>query len=289
MTQAPHLRSRAEALAAAYPPLLASAERLAANVQLGDHGRKRSGAGEAFWQYRQLQTGDDARLIDWRRSARGDEQYIKQREWQIAQSALLWVDQASSMNFASSEGQPTKAERARVIGMATAVLLVRGGERVALGAVLPPRRGTGQLERIAVALTEDRPDDYGVPDLSPMVPNSRALIVSDFLGDLEPLKRVLTRAAGRGIRGALLQVLDPAEEEFPFRGRTIFESITGGVRHETLRADTLRERYLARLAERKAELADLALSTGWMLGHHHTSENAQSALLWVYQAVQGAR
>lgn len=289
MTEAPHLRSRAEVLAAAYPPLLASAERLAANVQLGDHGRKRSGAGEAFWQYRQLQTGDDARLIDWRRSARGDEQYIKQREWQIAQSALLWVDQASSMNFSSTEGQATKADRARLIGMATAVLLVRGGERVALGAVLPPRRGTGQLERIAVSLTQDRPDDYGVPDLSPMVPNSRALIISDFLGDLDPLKHVLTRAAGRGIRGALLQVLDPAEEEFPFRGRTIFESISGGVRHETLRADTLRDRYLARLAERKAELADLALNTGWVVGHHHTSENAQSALLWVYQAVQGAQ
>ncbi|NVO26091.1 DUF58 domain-containing protein [Donghicola sp. C2-DW-16] len=289
MTEAPHLRSRAEGLASAYPPLLASAERLAANVQLGDHGRRRSGSGDAFWQYRPLQTGDDARLIDWRRSARGDEQFIKQREWQVAQSALLWVDQASSMNFASSDKVTTKAERARLIGMATAILLVRGGERVALGAVLPPRRGNGQLERIATALVQDRPDDYGIPDLSPMVPNSRALIISDFLGDLGPLKHVLTRAAGRGIRGVLMQVLDPAEEEFPFRGRTVFESMTGSVRHETLRADTLRDRYLERLAERKAELADLALNTGWLVGHHHTSEPAQSALLWVYQAVQGAR
>lgn len=287
MTDAPHLRSRAESLSGAYPALLAGAERLAANVQMGDHGRRRSGPGDAFWQYRPHQPGDEARMIDWRRSGRGDEQFIKQREWQVAQSVLLWVDQAASMGFASSDKLPTKGNRARLLGMAVAILLVRGGERVALGAQLPPRRGEGQLERIAKALVADVPQDYGAPDLSPMVPSSRALIISDFMGDLAPLRHVLTRAAGRGIRGALFQVLDPAEEEFPFRGRTVFESVGGSVRHETLRADSLRDRYLERLAERKAELADLTAATGWHVGHHHTSETAQSALLWLYQAMRG--
>lgn len=287
MTDAASLRSRAEAVASAYPPLLASAERLAANVQMGEHGRRRSGSGDAFWQYRPLVQGDEARLIDWRRSARGDEQFIKQREWEVAQSMLLWVDQAASMGFTSSDGLTTKAERARLLGLAVAVLLVRGGERVALGASLPPRRGEAQLQRITAALTADRPEDFGAPDLTPMVPNSRALVISDFLGDLAPLREMLGKAVARGIRGTLYQVLDPAEEEFPFRGRTIFESMAGGLKHETLQADALRDRYLQRLAERKAELHDLAAASGWRVGLHHTNDASQSALLWLYEAVQG--
>lgn len=289
MTNAPALRSRAEALAAAYPPLLASAERLAANVQLGEHGRRRSGPGDAFWQYRPVQPGDEARQIDWRRSARGDEQFIKQREWQIAQSLLIWVDQSAAMGFSSRDALPTKGARARLIALATAILLARAGERVGLGAALPPRRGETQMQRIAMALAEDRPDDYGSPDLAPLVPNSRALLVSDFLGELGPLRQTLTRAAARGIRGTMLQVLDPAEEDFPFRGRTVFQSMGGSLRHETMDADDLRTRYVQRLAARKAELAELAAATGWRVGQHHTSDTAQNALLWVYQAVQGVR
>jgi uncharacterized protein (DUF58 family) len=85
-----------------------------------------------------------------------------------------------------------------------------------------------------------------------------------------------------------MQVLDPSEELFPFRGRTIFESVGGTLRHETLKANDLRGRYLERLAERKDELASLCRATGWHLGLHHTGDSAQSALLWLYRALDGA-
>jgi uncharacterized protein (DUF58 family) len=91
------------------------------------------------------------------------------------------------------------------------------------------------------------------------------------------------------VKGVLIQVLDPAEEEFPFDGRTIFESMGGSLQFETLRAGDLRARYLARLAERKDRLAVLARAVGWHFTTHHTGNPAQGALLWAYAALEGHR
>lgn len=285
---AAHLRARAEAEAARLPPLLARAEHLAGTVLLGEHGRRRAGLGDDFWQYRPVQPGDSRQMIDWRRSARSDVQYLRQREWQIAQSVMLWADPAASMRFASDQSLPEKAERARLLALAMAVLLLRGGERVGLtGSTLPPRRGQAQLGRLALALMQDSEADYASPDMSGLVPHGRALLISDFMGDLTGLRAALTAAADRGVRGLVFQVLDPVEEVFPYRGRTIFESVGGTLAHETLKANDLRGRYLERLAERKADLARLCEATGWRHGIHHTSESAQSALLWLYRAMDG--
>lgn len=280
------LRPRVEAEAARLPPLLARAEHLAGTVLLGEHGRRRAGQGDDFWQYRPVQQGDTRGMIDWRRSARSDAQFVRQREWQIAQSVMLWVDPAASMRFSSDPGLPEKADRARLLALAIAVCLVRAGERVGLtGTALPPRRGRAQLTRMGLALTEDSPEDYASPDMTGLIPQGRALLVSDFMGDISGLRGALTRAADRGVRGVLYQVLDPAEEAFPYRGRTIFESMGGSIAHETLKAGELRDRYLARLAERKDELATLCAATGWRHGLHHTNAAAQSALLWLYRAL----
>ncbi len=286
MTEPLALRSQAETLAAPLPALLAEAEHLASAVLLGDHGRRRAGVGDTFWQYRPAQPHDEARTIDWRRSARSDSNFVQDKEWQIAQSIILWVDQAASMSFAS-DNHPTKAARARTLALAMAILLIRGGERVGLtGLRLPPRRGEAQLMRMAQLLSEDDTTDYGAPEAQGMLPHSRALFVSDFLGDIQPVEDALLRAADRDVRGTLLQVLDPQEEAFPFDGRTIFQSMTGAIEHETLKAGDLKQRYLDRLAERKDRLAHLARTTGWQFSTHHTGESATNALLWLYGAME---
>ena len=290
MSAAPSLRSRSEALGQALPPLLAAAEHLAVGVVLGDHGRRRAGMGDEFWQYRPAHPGDSARMIDWRRSARSDAHFVREREWQAAQAVTLWVDGARSMGFSGAGTRPPKADRARLLALALAVLLVRGGERVGLaGDAAPPRAGRGQVELLARALAVEGTDDYGAPEAAGLVAHGRAVFLSDFLGDMALVERALGQAAGRGVRGALVQVLDPSAEDFPFDGRTIFESMGGTLRFETLRAGDLRARYLARLAERKARLAALARASGWHYLCHHTGQGAQGALLWLYRALeQGA-
>ncbi|MBT8412589.1 MAG: DUF58 domain-containing protein [Octadecabacter sp.] len=288
MTEAPlSLRSGAEALAAPFPALLAEAEHLASTVLVGDHGRRRAGLGDTFWQYRPAQNHDEMRSIDWRRSARSDAQFVQDKEWQIAQSILLWVDQSASMGFTSLKSGQTKADRARTLALACAILLLRGGERVGLtGDLLPPRRGEAQISQMAQLLSADHADDFGTPVADGMLHHSRALFVSDFMGDLTAIESAMAKAADRDVRGALVQILDPAEEAFPFDGRTIFESMTGALTHETLKARDLRTRYLERLAERKDRLATLARATGWQFHTHHTDQSATSALLWVYSALE---
>ena len=286
MIQPAALRADAEHLAGPLPALLAEAEHLATTVLLGDHGRRRAGLGDTFWQYRPAQSHDTLRSIDWRRSARSDATFVQDKEWQIAQSVILWVDQAAAMGFSSGPELVTKGTRARTLALATAILLLRGGERVGLtGLRLPPRRGEAQLMQMAAILSQDDATDYGAPETQGMLPHSRALFVSDFLGDIAPVEAALTRAADRGVKGALLQILDPQEEAFPFDGRTIFESMSGSLRHETLRAGDLKARYLDRLAQRKDHLASLARMTGWQFSTHHTGGPA-AALLWLYGALE---
>ena len=285
------LRREAEGVASALPPLLVAAEHLAATVQMGGHGRRRAGAGEEFWQYRPAHAGDEARFVDWRRSARSDQQYIRDREWQIAQSVHLWVDDAASMRFSGQKGRPEKGERARLLALALAVLMIRGGERVGLvGALAPPRPGKAQLMQLAGLLSAPGGTaDYGVPEVGAVVPRSRAVFLSDFLGDTASVEAALGDLADRGVQGMLLQVLDPVEEEFPFDGRTIFESMAGSLHYETRKAGDLRARYRARLADRQAHLAHLAAQAGWQFSTHHTGTPAQGALLWLYAALERAR
>ena len=284
------LRTRAEALGQTLPPLLAEAEMLASTVMMGEHGRRRAGLGDEFWQYRPAHEGDSARMIDWRRSARSDAHFVREREWQAAQSVTIWVDPAKSMGFTGDKSRAPKADRAKLLALALAVLLLRGGERVGLAGLAAPRSGRAQLLRLASRLAgEDGDEDFGAPETEGMVSHGRGVFLSDFLGDLAGIEAGLARAADRGVKGVLIQVLDPAEEEFPFDGRTIFESMGGTLRHETQRAGDLRTRYLARLAERKDRLSQLSRAVGWHFTTHHTGHPAQSALLWAYVALQGGR
>jgi uncharacterized protein (DUF58 family) len=284
------LRSRAEALGQSLPPLLAEAEMLAHTVMLGEHGRRRAGLGDEFWQYRPAHQGDAARMVDWRRSARSDAHFVREREWQAAQSVTLWVDPSKSMGFSGDKRREPKGDRARLLALSLAVLLLRGGERVGLAGLAQPRAGRTQLVRLAARLAGvEGVADYGAPEAEGMVSHGRAVFLSDFMGDLSGVEAALARASDRGVKGAALMVLDPAEEEFPFDGRTIFESMGGSVSHETRKAGELRDRYLARLAERKDRLLVLTRAVGWHFSTHHTGQGAQSALLWLYRALEGGR
>jgi MoxR-like ATPase len=285
------LRSRSETVAAALPALMADAQHLAATVLLGVHGRKRAGTGDEFWQYRPAQPGDGYRQIDWRRSALSDGHFIRQTEWQAAQAVMIGVDDAAAMTFTGHKARPSKLRRAQTLAMALAIIAQRGGERVGLTHLGdPPRGGAAQLMRMAEALMEPHePGDYGAPRPQIMPLGSRAVFFSDFLGDPAAIEAAVGRAADREVKGALVQILDPDEELFPFDGRTVFESMTGAIRFETLKARGLRDAYLDRLAARKAHLQDICRRTGWRYHLHHTDQPAEPALLWLYRALERVR
>ena len=158
------LRARADTLASGFPSLLASAENLASLAVLGPHGRRRPGLGAEFWQYRPAEHTDGLRDIDWRRSARSDDRYVRQMELQVAQSLSIWVDQAASMDFSSSPQRDTKATRAEVLALAAALLMVNAGERVGLiNDGLTPKIGLPQVEKMAMSLASAKPQSIPTP------------------------------------------------------------------------------------------------------------------------------
>jgi MoxR-like ATPase len=289
-TAAATLRERAEGLGAALPPLIVAAEHLANSVLAGAHGRRRPGPGAEFWQFRPA--AETPGRIDWRRSARGDEAFVRQTEWQAARAVSLWVDPGAAMGFSGAKDRETKGARARLLALALGLLLLRGGERVGLAHPdHPPRAGRAQAGRLALAFATP-PDaaEHGAPDLGATPPGGHAVLISDFLGDLAPLRSALAIAAERHLRGLIVQMLDPVEEVFPFDGRTRFESMSGHLAWETLRAGDLRAAYRARLAARKDDLQRLARHAGWQAVTLHTDQPAAAGLLWLYHALgDGAR
>ncbi len=283
-----HLRPRAQGLATALPPLLLAAERLAAGVSTGVHGRRRAGPGEQFWQYRQALQGDALGAVDWRRSARSDSVYIREREWEAAHTVALWADTSLSMAYASPLAGESKGDRARLLTLALALLLDRGGERTALPATLAatPRHGPRQMERITQVLASPpaAAPEYGIaPDFGPLDP-AQTVLFSDFLGPEDAVFPALSALRNDG-RGLLVQVLDPSEESFPFDGRIVFESMGGGLSFETRRASALQPAYRARLAERREKLREFARAAGWHFLSHDTGQSAQAALLAIYSAI----
>jgi uncharacterized protein (DUF58 family) len=285
------LRRDAERVSGALPPLLATAERLAASVAPGVHGRRQAGSGESFWQFRAAQPGDPHQAVDWRRSARSDQMFVREMEWEAAQTVSIWRDDALAMDFQSEKAVRSKAERAALLAMALSVLLIRGGERVSLlkSDAARPSSGEAQLARMGAELTAKRDGrpDYGVPPKAELARGGRAVFLSDFMGPRDAIFPALTHAAEAGVSGVYVQVVDRAEENFPFDGRLVFESMAREVSFETDRARGLRDKYQKRLAERRRDLELTARRCGWRCLVHRTDENPRKALLWLFSAIGG--
>ena len=275
---------RAEALGARLPALLVAAERVATTVAQGVHGRRRVGQGDSFWQFRRFVPGDSVSRIDWRQSARSDRAFVRETEWEAAQTVCLWRDGAASMRW-HSRGQPAdKIERAELLLLALASLLLRGGERVRLiGSDQRALTARAGLERLAEQLTE-LGDDDGVPPDTVLPRHSRVVLIGDLLAPLEKIQDVVGRMAAVPVTGHLLQVLDPAEALLPYEGRVRFSWQDG---METLipRVEGVREAYAQRLSAQQEGLAAICAAAGWGFATHRTDHPPEAALLALYLAL----
>lgn len=285
------LEREAAGLVARMPELLMEADRIAATVSHGIHGRRRAGTGETFWQYRPYQQGEGAQLIDWRRSAAGDHLYVREREREAAHTLYLWPDLSPSMNFRSHLSAITKLERVLVLTLASAELLVRGGERVALLGRTTPSANRNVAVRIAESLVTASAADEDQKSRPPKAVLSRfsgLIVFSDFLAPPEAIRERLETYAASGVAGHLVQVLDPAEETLPYEGRTEFVTASGRDRWVADRVETLRPQYRARFEAHRAEVAEIARRYGWSFLVHHTDRPASEPMLSLLMRLEGA-
>ena len=285
------LERAAHGLADGLPDLVLKALRIAVTVAHGLHGRRRAGPGETFWQFRQYHSSDAARLIDWRRSASSDHLYVREREWEAAHTVWLWPDLSPSMDFKSHLSGETKRERALVLMLAAAELLVRGGERVAILGLTRPSASRNATTKLAEAIAMGEGQSVLRESLPPGRRLSRfsgVLLISDFLDPVDAIADRLRELAADGVSGHLLQVLDPAEETLPYEGRTEFVGLEGGERWVADRAETLREDYKTRLRAHRDGLEDLATKLGWSFLVHHTDRSAAEPLLALIARLQSS-
>jgi uncharacterized protein (DUF58 family) len=280
------LGAQADALGAALPPLLVAAERLASTVALGVHGRRKSGMGETFWQFRRYAQGDARNAIDWRQSAKSQNLFVREREWEAAETVWFWCDSSSSMDFVSDRNLRTKHDRANLLALSLASLLVRGGERVAIfGDREGPVSGRLALNYMARTLTTAQSHGRAVPP--EIVAERRAQVIwfSDFLSPVSDIETALTRLSGGGLAGHLLQIVDPAEQEFPFAGRTRFEWKNYRQGEIFGRAEHARDEYRRRFAAQSEAVRLLARRLGWSFLAHRTDARPETALIALHAQI----
>ncbi len=281
---------RAEALGGRLPPLLVAADRVAATVAQGVHGRRRVGQGDSFWQFRRFVTGDPVTRIDWRQSAKSGRAvpegwFIRETEWEAAQTVCLWRDGSASMRWRSRGAQVEKRDRASLLLLALASLLLRGGERALLlrqGA--RPVAGRRGLDRLAADLAA-ADDDTGLPPLLPVPRHASVVLLGDFLSPLPEVQALLARFAAVPVTGYLLQVLDPAETLLPYTGRIRFRGLERDGETLIPRVETVRDAYAARLKAQQEGLASLCSAAGFGFGVHRTDHPPETALLTLYAAL----
>jgi uncharacterized protein (DUF58 family) len=277
--------AEAHGLAARIPALLIESQRVAHTVAHGTHGRRRAGPGETFWQFRHYDLNDARSGIDWRRSASSDHLFVREREWEAAHTVWLWVDVSRSMRFQSNLASVSKESRALVLALALAELLARGGERVGLMGG-PPFTGRAAARRVAEMLLGDT-SETSLPPNAKLSRFSECLLFSDFLEPVAAMAERFEEIAAQGVRGHLVQVLDPAEETLPYAGRTEFAANEGRDRVIAGRAETLRTRYQERLKRHRLDLTDVTRRLGWSFIINHTDRPPEEALLAIHGQLAG--
>jgi uncharacterized protein (DUF58 family) len=266
-------------LAASLPRLMLESRRIAATVIHGLHGRRRSGSGENFWQYRRFVSGEPARRVDWRRSARDDHLYVREQEWEAAHTVWIWPDRSPSMTFASSPDRDTKLERTLVITFALAEILVEGGERVGVPGLMRPTASRNVIDRMAQGMIHDTAERMSLPPGFTPAPRSEVVLLSDFWSPIPDFRRTLAQLSGAHARIHVVQIVDPAEETFPYSGRIEFlepeglGSITAG------RAETWRSDYLDRLTAHRTAMREEADRVHASFIIHRTDRPASELVL----------
>jgi uncharacterized protein (DUF58 family) len=253
------LLTEAEQLAQALARLASG--RQATAGMFGHHRLRRPGGGQEFWQYRRAAPGDPAALIDWRRSARGQALFVRERERDAPQSYRLLIDRAAGMEYTSAPSAvPAKSRMALLLALALACRAVWGHEAVAVQNTLP-RRLAG-LPAAFAAWDQQ-------PEFSPWTPADAPpvtcqLLVTDALQPLETVTAGLRHRGSRGRKNVLLVLADPAEASFPFAGRMRFAGMTADVPPVLFgQAEAIAADYHAARTRHLDSVLESAQSLGW--------------------------
>ena len=171
--------------------------------------------------------------------------------------------------------------------MALTSLLVRAGERCAvLGESERPRSGRHGLERVTHRLSISQGPISALD--SDFSSHAKVVIASDFLEPTEVWRKRLSKLSSRPATGVLLHIVDPAEREFPYKGR--LELIEPGTIKSKIpflvgRAEKAKAKYIEKFMAHEDALQRTASRLGWTLVTHQTDQPATLALTALFRAL----
>jgi len=160
---------------------------------------------------------------------------------------------------------------------------------VLLGGSSSPAMGRVALRRLAHRLADVPPSDQAVPPAAPMSRTGTLVWTSDFLQPLDEIEARMRGFANVGIKGFLTQIIDPAEEDFPFTGRVRFEAPAHGDTTLFGKVQNIRADYRKLYAAHSEAVGVLARRLGWHFLRHRTDRSPQTALISLFGAIGGAR
>jgi uncharacterized protein (DUF58 family) len=110
-------------------------------------------------------------------------------------------------------------------------------------------------------------------------------VLSDFWSPMNEIRTMLAGLAASGAHGTLVQIVDPAEETFPYSGRVEFVEPEAGSMITAGRAESWANDYVARVALHRDEIHAETNKLDWLFSTHTTSRSAAELLLFLHSGM----
>jgi uncharacterized protein (DUF58 family) len=222
-------------------------------------------------------------------SRRDDFLYVREQEWEAAHTVWIWPDRSPSMAFSSRLAPCTKLDRTLVMGLALAEILVGGGERVGVPGLTRPSGARNVVEKISEAMIHDPAVRTSLPPAFAPSPQAEVIVLSDLWSPIAEVTRMIAQLSATGAQGHVIQIVDPAEETFPYAGRIEFVEPEGAGRVTTGRAESWREDYVTRVDLHRAAIRAETDRLGWSFIIHRTDRPATELLLKLHERLGAGR
>jgi len=256
----------------------------------GHQGQRRSGTGADFWQYKEYQDGDNSQNIDWRKSAKGDTHYIREREWEKSQTISIWLSRSRMMQFAHKSDDYSKAQYAAILAYILSAKFMLTGEHIKfINAQIKGLHSAAQLQHFAHSLAEHsrKTVPYQKSDIGQA--KSFPILISDFWEDLTVVEKQIKQLSANNFRGLVIQIASPAELTLPYKGRVVLESISqDSAENFTIsKIEDTKTAYIQRINAHQRDIERLAHKYGCQYIQLNTARALTSATMDVYRSLAG--
>ncbi len=168
-------------------------------------------------------------------------------------------------------------------------MLVEGGERIGIPGLMRPTASRNVIEKMAQAMLHDPAARPACRRRSRPSPLAEVVVLSDLWSPIADVHRTIAQLSATSAHGHVVQIVDPAEETFPYSGRIEFVEPEGAGTITAGRAETWRADYEARIERHRAEIRAETDRLGWSFIIHRTDRPASELLLKLHAQLGGGR